>query len=276
MARAFGSYPKCRWFKSICRYQRPVGQEVKTPPFHGGIASSILARVTSSALDAIVSEAVFIVFMRKAPAVFRNQPETRQGIFFDNNHHDVGERPLKKATLCRRLSRRIFICRRLQRQLHPADDVILVFPVQLDKIAAPTPDPNDEIPVLLRVVLGVQEAVPVYGVDLDLVSAQEDVGADQRRHLGNTVRRAEEGVVKLDGQGAAVDRAGQVRFAEGFYHRYWSRTSTEEAGGKIGGDGFPGPAAVGSGSQVFCVPEVVHGRSGPGPEAATPVVAEPF
>ena len=27
---------------------RPVGQEVKTPPFHGGIASSILARVTNS------------------------------------------------------------------------------------------------------------------------------------------------------------------------------------------------------------------------------------
>ena len=46
LARAFGSYPKCRWFKSICRYQWPDGQEVKTPPFHGGITSSILVRVT--------------------------------------------------------------------------------------------------------------------------------------------------------------------------------------------------------------------------------------
>ena len=26
----------------------PVGQAVKTPPFHGGIASSILARVTKN------------------------------------------------------------------------------------------------------------------------------------------------------------------------------------------------------------------------------------
>ena len=46
LARAFGSYPKCRWFKSICRYQWPDGQEVKTPPFHGGITRSILVRVT--------------------------------------------------------------------------------------------------------------------------------------------------------------------------------------------------------------------------------------
>ena len=48
MARVLGSYPIGRWFKSYCRYQiRPVGQEVKTPPFHGGIMGSIPVRVTS-------------------------------------------------------------------------------------------------------------------------------------------------------------------------------------------------------------------------------------
>ncbi len=47
LARAFGSYPKCRWFKSDCRYHKwPVGQAVKTPPFHGGNTSSILVQVT--------------------------------------------------------------------------------------------------------------------------------------------------------------------------------------------------------------------------------------
>ena len=53
MARAFGSYPTGRWFKSDFRYQGPlrqtpwpVGQEVKTPPFHGSNGSSILPRVT--------------------------------------------------------------------------------------------------------------------------------------------------------------------------------------------------------------------------------------
>ena len=88
LARAFGSYPECRRFKSHCRYQpktralalyiyktrasalhiqqqerklftyknkssgsyhiRPGGQAVKTPPFHGGNTSSILVRVTTT------------------------------------------------------------------------------------------------------------------------------------------------------------------------------------------------------------------------------------
>ena len=48
VARATGSYPVGRKFKSHCRYHIwPVGQAVKTPPFHGGITSSILVRVTN-------------------------------------------------------------------------------------------------------------------------------------------------------------------------------------------------------------------------------------
>ena len=57
MARACGSYPQCPRFESRCRYQikaqqscafliRPVGQAVKTPPFHGGNMGSIPVRVT--------------------------------------------------------------------------------------------------------------------------------------------------------------------------------------------------------------------------------------
>ena len=47
MARAIGSYPIGRGFKSNFRYQiRPVGQAVKTPPFHGGNGGSIPPRVT--------------------------------------------------------------------------------------------------------------------------------------------------------------------------------------------------------------------------------------
>ena len=63
LARATGSYPVGHGFKSNSRYQkpykmrvfisafckiRPVGQAVKTPPFHGGNRSSILLRVTKS------------------------------------------------------------------------------------------------------------------------------------------------------------------------------------------------------------------------------------
>ena len=47
LARVLGSYPIGRWFESCCRYHSwPVGQEVKTPPFHGGIMGSIPVRVT--------------------------------------------------------------------------------------------------------------------------------------------------------------------------------------------------------------------------------------
>ena len=48
LARAPGSYPVGRWFKSDIRYQnRPVGQEVKTRPFHGCNMGSIPVRVTN-------------------------------------------------------------------------------------------------------------------------------------------------------------------------------------------------------------------------------------
>ena len=47
VARATGSYPVGRKFKSHCRYHIwPVGQAVKTPPFHGGNMGSIPVRVT--------------------------------------------------------------------------------------------------------------------------------------------------------------------------------------------------------------------------------------
>ena len=50
LARATGSYPVGHGFKSNSRYQRPVGQAAKTPPFHGGNGSSILPRVTKKGI----------------------------------------------------------------------------------------------------------------------------------------------------------------------------------------------------------------------------------
>ena len=56
-ARATGSYPVGRGFKSNCRYQiRPGGQAVKTPPFHGGNTSSILVRVTKHLISELIYE----------------------------------------------------------------------------------------------------------------------------------------------------------------------------------------------------------------------------
>ncbi len=58
LARALGSYPGCHWFESDCRYHRPVGQEVKTSPFHGGIMGSIPVRVTISIAHIWLNKAV--------------------------------------------------------------------------------------------------------------------------------------------------------------------------------------------------------------------------
>ena len=77
LARAIGSYPIGRGFKSNFRYHawqslcqrnavcremlRPVGQEAKTPPFHGGNGSSILPRVI---FDSSTIVYCFFVFSR--------------------------------------------------------------------------------------------------------------------------------------------------------------------------------------------------------------------
>ena len=56
LARASGSYPAGRWFKSDFRYLiRPVGQAVKTRPFHGCNMGSIPVRVRKKETDTKVS-----------------------------------------------------------------------------------------------------------------------------------------------------------------------------------------------------------------------------
>ena len=47
LARAFGSYPECHWFKSnYSHHHGPVVKRPKTPPFHGGNTGSNPVRVT--------------------------------------------------------------------------------------------------------------------------------------------------------------------------------------------------------------------------------------
>ena len=63
LVRAAGSYPAGRWFESDRRYQSstvsliiwPLGQAVKTSPFHGGNTSSNLVGVTKQSKDEPVS-----------------------------------------------------------------------------------------------------------------------------------------------------------------------------------------------------------------------------
>ena len=72
MARAIGSYPIGRGFKSNFRYQRPVGQAAKTPPSHGGNGSSILPRVTMQQRPLILST-VFVFLLCEGRQRPRNE-----------------------------------------------------------------------------------------------------------------------------------------------------------------------------------------------------------
>ena len=61
MARAYGSYPYGRWFKSTRRYHiRPIGQVVKTPPFHGDNRGSTPLWVTIRHYTDILPGAVVV------------------------------------------------------------------------------------------------------------------------------------------------------------------------------------------------------------------------
>ena len=67
LARAIGSYPIGHGFKSNFRYHfRPVGQEVKTPPFHGSNMGSIPVRVTKK--DNIRTFSSDVIFLSKPQA----------------------------------------------------------------------------------------------------------------------------------------------------------------------------------------------------------------
>ena len=62
MARASGSYPAGRWFKSDIRYHsRLVGQAVKTRPFHGCNSGSIPLRVTNEKSTTLKQGGAFFI-----------------------------------------------------------------------------------------------------------------------------------------------------------------------------------------------------------------------
>ena len=125
MARAFGSYPKCHRFESSCRYHknypvwviyilypRPVGQAVKTPPFHGGNAGSIPARVTKKSGHLLWQVSFFLPFCPLRPRFAR--PPLPEGeargrvVEVHLSAFTLGERIMLSAKRCR--CRRLRVC----------------------------------------------------------------------------------------------------------------------------------------------------------------------
>ena len=69
----------------------------------------------------------------------------------------------------------------------PAEDMILVFRRKLAEIAAPTPNPDDQVAMVFRMSFGIQEGLQVQAVQLHLLAAQAGganrlVGAVRANH----------------------------------------------------------------------------------------------
>ena len=75
--------------------------------------------------------------------------------------------------------------------------MVLIDLVQFHEVAAPAPDPDDQIPVQLRIFLSIQQSVPVHRVDLQLVAAHIEEGLDQQSSFLNAVLIAEYCVMQL-------------------------------------------------------------------------------
>ena len=61
--------------------------------------------------------------------------------------------------------------------------MVLIALIELYEIAAPAPDPDYEIPVLLRMLLGIEKSVPVDSVYLQLMASEVDVFLDKHCYL---------------------------------------------------------------------------------------------
>ena len=88
--------------------------------------------------------------------------------------------------------------------------MILIIHVKLIKIAAPSPDADDQIAVILRVGLRVKKAGVIDRIELQLMSAAKDEQLYKLRDLGDGFVLRKYAVGKLDGQRTAVDNLGHI------------------------------------------------------------------
>ena len=97
--------------------------------------------------------------------------------------------------------------------------MILIFLAKLVPSAAPSPYANDEVGVFFGMLARVDQALAVYRIELELMSAEVDERLDERGCLFNADIVAENRVVYLECQRSAVDQVGHIVLGEGLYHR---------------------------------------------------------
>lgn len=92
--------------------------------------------------------------------------------------------------------------------------MVLITLVQLDEIAAPAPHTHDEVAIFLGMFLRVKQFLKADGVELQLMSAEYDEGADKLAEFHDCLFVAEDALVELQSQRSAVDYLLQMRLGK--------------------------------------------------------------
>ena len=151
--------------------------------------------------------------------------------------------------------------------------MVLITFVKLDKIAAPSPDTDNQVSVQFRMLLGVKQLFSVEGVQLQLVAALADVVADEHRKLLDGLVVAEDALIKFDGQWSSVDDILQLWLAERAHHRHRALMAKEHTWGEVGRDNLSCRTSVRSCRQSVGMEHIVHGCTGTCTPDATALVA---
>lgn len=107
----------------------------------------------------------------------------------------------------------------LNRVFHTSDDVVLIFDIQLVEVAAPAPYAHNEVRIILGVLLCIQQPLAIDGIELQLVTAEEDKAFDKHGDLFDTDVVSQYRVVDLKGERPAVDDLGHIVFGKGLQDR---------------------------------------------------------
>ena len=135
----------------------------------------------------------------------------------------------------------VFVCRgnrapAVYYQLGTLNDLILERLIELDKVAAPAPNANDQISVGVRALLRGKKVVAVHGVELELMSAAKDEQPDERGDFFNAVRRAKDGIVQFERERPSVCNADKMLLCKGLYDRHRAFDAGKQTRGIVCGE----------------------------------------
>ena len=97
--------------------------------------------------------------------------------------------------------------------------MVLIYGIQFAEIATPAPYSYDQIRIFFGMFLRIEQFIPVYGVQLELMSAVLYENFHQLCNFCRSFLIFKNRIVELQRQRPAVAHPFQVGFDKRFYHR---------------------------------------------------------